>query len=249
MNKMKNGILTDHQKFKKKLITPLNQGITLTETKHSDDIIPEIFWIVILIWNLGLKETVEIITKLTKEIEKFKLDIELFNCCIISCYEKLNDEQKTKLQSSKELEKIWSMINEALIGFNYYFPNSPIKFLLKDSTISNLTFIDKLKWSLSNLFNRESIHSIYALAIVFYSQSCAGHLLISSKIERFDINEVLNYPHTEESKKVAAIIRASTKPMILNFLQNNDSLWNKNFWNISYKIEPCKLNNLTDLEP
>jgi hypothetical protein len=246
---MEKRILSDHQKIKKKLITPINQKLNLNETSHSNDTIPEIIWLDLLYCHYGLKETVEIITKLTYEIEKLKLDLGLFNCCILSSYEKLDENKKSIIINNKEIQLIASKLNNALVGFKNCFPNCPIDFLLKESDLYNVQFIDKLKKSIINLFDRRSINSTYALATVFHSQNCAGHLFFSSKMDKFDINEILKYPDTDESRRVAAIIRASAKPFIIQFQNENNSLWKNKFWDICYQIEPCNLINITDLEP
>jgi len=246
---MEKKILSDHKKIKKKLVTPINQMLNLNETNHSKDIVPEIIWIDMLYCRFGLRETVDIITKLTHEIEKLNLDLGLFNCCVLSCYERLNDYQKESIVSNNEIEKIANKISIALIGFKHYFPDFPINFLLKDSNKKDENFLTKFKKSINNLIDRRSVNSTYALATVLHSQNCAGHLFFSSKFEKFEINEILNYPDTEESKRVAAIVRSSIKPIIIQFLNVKNSLWNKNFWNICYQIEPCNLKNLTDFEP
>ncbi|MCY1719222.1 hypothetical protein OU798_02660 [Prolixibacteraceae bacterium Z1-6] len=246
---MKKRILSDHQKRKKRLITPINQSLDINETNHANDIIPEIIWLDILYCQYGLRETVEIITELTHQIEKKNIDSGLFNCCVLSCYDKLDDNQKSVIKNDKTIRAIFSKIDDAVAGFKNYFPNSPIDFLLTENDANDVLFVEKLKNSITNLFDRTSINSTYALTTVFHAQNCAGHLRISSKIEKFDVNEILKYPDTDESRRVAAFIRASSKPFILQLQGESNSLWKNRFWNNCYQIEPCYLEHLTDLEP
>jgi hypothetical protein len=246
---MRKRILSDHQKIKKKLITPINQCLNIDETNHANDIVPEIIWLDILYCHYGLRETVEIITELTYQIEKLNVDFGLFNCCVLSCYDKLDDNQKSVIKNDKTIQTIFTKINNALAGFKNYFSDSPIDFLLTVNDSNNILFIEKLKNSITNLFDRRSINSTYALATVFHSQNCAGHLFLSSKIEKFDMNEILKYPDTDESRRVAAFLRAFSKPFILQMQAEINSSWKNRFWNICYQIEPCYLEDLTDLEP
>lgn len=226
---MEKKILSDHKKNKKKFITPINQLLNLNETNHSKDTIPEIIWLDLLYCHYGLRETVEIITKLTTEIDRLNLNLELFNCCIISCYERLDQNQKILIQNNQEIKKVTDKISIALKGIKQYFPNCPINFLLQNPDDKDVNFLNKFKKSISNLIDRRSVNSTYAMTTVLHSQNCSGRMFFSSKFEKFDINEVLNYPNTEESVRVAAIVRTTIKPVIIQFLNIKESQWNKNF--------------------
>jgi hypothetical protein len=246
---MREKILSDHIKVKKKLRPTLNHHFNFKETSHDKEVIPEIFWIDLFYEKYGLKETVDLITDLTKLIEQHKINNSFFNCCLISNYEKLDDFDKSTILKFVKETYLYDKINSALDGMNYYFPNSPISFLLRNRKTNRVRFLKNLKKSILNLYNRTSINSTYALANAVYSQGIAGHLFFNSEIEKFDMNELLNYPNTDESKRVAALIRASIKPIIRVSIESDNPKWHKSFWQTCFELEPCKIKNLRDIEP
>ena len=55
---MKKPILADHKQKGKKLITPLNSIANFEHLSFFDEVVPEIFWVDLLIKKIQLKHTV-----------------------------------------------------------------------------------------------------------------------------------------------------------------------------------------------
>lgn len=246
---MREKILSDHFKNKKKLKPPLNYHFNFLETNHANEVIPEVFWLDLYYEKFGLKATVDFVTLLTELTSEIKSEVDLFNCCLISNYEKLLEKDKKELKQKLKLTVFNEKLNIALNGFNYFFPNSPISFLLNNSRTNKKNFIKSLKKTISNLYNRVSVNTTYTLANVIYSEGISGHLVINSDVERLDMNELLHYPNTEESKRVAAFVRTAIKPIIRMSIETDHPTWHRVFWETCFKIEPCRIQNLTDHEP
>jgi hypothetical protein len=71
----------------------------------------------------------------------------------------------------------------------------------------------------------------------------SGNTKIREGVDIPDLNAVVDYPNTEESKNVAGFIVSFDSFLIsAGFLNNEqpDITWQRQFWDICYRLEPCE---------
>lgn len=246
---MTTNILSDHFRKKKVLVSPLNHYLNMQETNYGREIIPEIIWFDFLLEAYELRQTVEIVEALTDGLESVKVKNQPSNCCVMSCYARLSDDDKKQFLKHHSVRKVIKDVKEALTGFKRYYPEAPINFLLTNTPISKTTYVNNLKQALIRILDPHSIRATHALTCMFYAQAYAGHLVISDQMDRFDLNDIVKYPDTEESERVAAFVRTSAKTFITMFNQDAPPQWSQYFWERCYELEPCKIKHLADFQP
>jgi hypothetical protein len=120
--------------------------------------------------------------------------------------------------------------------------------MLTEHLVDKVQFFQTLRNNLKYLYNRSSKHSILTLSCVFYAfayQGCVGGNIPPG----FDLNNVIDYPETDESISTGIFAATSVKAFLLLIDKTSQQRWVKYFWKRSYELEPCKINYLTDIEP
>lgn len=242
-------ILTDHIRKKKVLVPPMNHHFNMQDANYGKEVIPEIIWLDFILEAYGLRHTVEIVEALTDGLESVKIKDIPSNSCVMSCYGRLSSDDQKKFLNHPSVKRVINEVRVALIGFKKYYPETPINFILTNTHISKAIFINNLKQALFRIFDKYSIRTTQALTCLFYAQAYSGHLIISDETERFDLNDIVKYPDTEESKHIATFVRTSAKTFIAMLNIDTQSQWSQYFWSRSYELEPCKIHHLTDIQP
>lgn len=246
---MKKPILADHTQKGKKLITPLNSIADFEHLSFFDDVVPEIFWVELIIKKFQLKHTVEIMDKLAS-ITKTICPNDFFCPGLLSHYQKLTDNHKNQILNNPNLNPIRSELSNALVGFNDYFPNCPINFLLSSGTYDKNAFVSNLKASLLSLVNSHKKESVLVLTTILSVSSIHVASQLRDTFGDIDFNDILSYPETDASQRVASFVRASVNPMIMMTTPNDmRKKWQNIFWQACQQIEPLQLKTLKDCEP
>lgn len=246
--KDKSKILSDHKQVGKKLLPPFLHSFPgqFNESPYLYKVLPEIIWQGFLNDKYGIKNSVEITMYLLNTIndathlEKGKL------FCFISNFETLNEKQIDKILSHFFLNDNYKKLVEAITPFINVFPECPLNKILYNA-ISEYSENDLqyVKYITNKLLNKTSKEATLILANTIYCANQMGVLHVTKDSCFLHMDEVINYPDTEESKKIASFLRASINPFVDNdtFVFQN-SHWSKYFWNRAYKIEPFNIDNL-----
>lgn len=246
MKKVNNKILSDHKMVGKKLVPPLLQNHQFNELPYINNILPEIIWQGFLIEKYGVKSSVELSLFLLTTIRD-SANIEsgkLF--CFISNFETLNKTQVDKIVSQLSSNKNYNKILDALRPFLNVFPECPLNKILQNN-ISDYSKqdLEYVKMVTTQLLDKNSKETTLVLANTIYCANQMGVLKVTKDSCFLRMDEVFNYPNTEESKKIASFLRATINPIVGNdtFVFQNSN-WSKYFWNRAYKLEPFNIDNL-----
>ena len=125
---MKNSILDDHIRVKKKFIAPMNT-IPQNGLYYFDEIVPEILWIAIIIHHLGISEAVRVLKDFAGICNDIVGNTILFNAAHISEYYKLDDSQKELIVASSTQVGIIKPIVSSLASTLLKFEDCPLIFL------------------------------------------------------------------------------------------------------------------------
>lgn len=246
MKESKNKILSDHKMVGKKLIPPFLHSFNFSELPYVHNILPEIIWQGFLLNKFGIKHSVELTLFLQNTIQDFAKTEKGKLFCFISNFETLSDSQVENIISGLSTIGYYKKIIEALTPFLNVFPECPLNKIFKiNSTKFSKEELDYVKTITNQLINKKSKETTLILANTVYCANQIGVLHVTKDSCFLHMDEIINYPNTEESKKIASFLRASINPFVGNgtFVFQN-SHWLKYFWNRAYKLEPFNIDNL-----
>lgn len=245
---MKKPILADHKQKGKKLITPLNSIANFEHLSFFDEVVPEIFWVDLLIKKFQLKHTVEIMDKLASATKAIYPN-DFFCPGLLSHYNKLTDNHKNMITNNPNLILLRRELSDALVGLNDYFPNCPINFLLSPDTYNKNAFVSNLKSSIRSLVNSHTRESVLVLTTILSVSPIHVATQLRDTLGDIDFNDILSYPATNASQRVASFVRASVNPMIMMTTPIDiRNKWQNSFWQACQQIEPLQLKTLKDCE-
>lgn len=234
-------VLEDHKRIGKRFIPPfLYQIGRLSEVSWVDEIMPELIWIGLLIDRYGYRQGVELGLQLSKSaISAYKSEkCEFF--AWLSSFERLSEEQREILVRNLEGLDILSDISDGLRPLLSLYPDCPLCFLADHPMRPADNDLDLMKNIVEKLYARRDVFATRVQATAIYFAFVAGCLEVAEGTSLADFPEVEKYPDTEESKRVAASVRAS-----LNFLygvarDRHSTEWPLIFWNRGLALEGCR---------
>ncbi len=257
MNK-KNGVLSDHKKINKKLITPVNQLTGgMSYIKWLDDILPELVWIALLQEKLGIKRSVEVCLKVasankvindvrdaivnTHDRDASNTENDPVNLVLISNYSHLSSRELTILIESLNKEEMLDELLNALDLLLTLYPDCPLKVLYGSNhpKIANKVMLENFREILSQYFYRK-VHLTNVLEATAGSMILAtGRIKFVNGVRPPEYNNILFcHPNSNEYKKTAASIRAQTLMLVMHGAEQK--AWPSYFWNRGLKIDDCK---------
>jgi len=236
-------ILDDHIKRKKRMVTPFNNLGNIEESDWIGNTMPNLIWISLLNKKLGIKAGAEVVAHSLKCItdnqpESLPNDLHLIN----SHYEFTCSNDTISLLKQKRLyEPLRSTLND----FLFLYPECPIKTSLSLSSsqaICNQDSLAELKSLLFNLYDKTSEESTFTLATAVYAMFVCDKLTVTSNVSLARFPEIVDYPRTEISRKIASSLRCVINvPAAETNSGINPKKWSTYFWNCSYQKEPIRL--------
>ena len=243
---MKNKLLADHKKIGKVFQPPILTLGTFVETTWLDFGIPEFVWIHILCEECGTDGGSILFLEFTKISDKFFLS-KINNgaaSALASCYSILSENDKSEIISNLKKKALLPRLKYILTPFLSLYPMCPLNFILEDNHTDNLRkeYLSKYKGYLEKLINKTSFESTIVMANVVNFLNHLERLKITEGSSLPELREVLDYPKTERSERIASFLR-STISMCFNteWDYNRENEWIKYFWNQSLRLEPFKI--------
>lgn len=229
-------ILNDYKKVGNKLISPINQILNIKKTSWEDNILPELIWIALLIQANGHnRNTSHIIEKFADVIQKDFPNDKIITCSDFSI---LDHQTKQKFLSIFSSDDIY-VIDNAFRNFTYYFPDFPLSFFINQKDTSKFTHsLEPIKNLMREFIDKYSKLSTQVLSMAVYLLSLQGKLLFSSEKLVPNIESVKDYPDTEEARKTAASLRATS--FMLVHSENKINNWSNDFWIRSCDLDECE---------
>lgn len=235
-------ILTDHKRKGKKFTPPLKQLGIMKEVRWLEDTFPEFLLVAVHNYKFGLRETandIEEIIKAWKKVKNTELLEKTYLC--ISHYKYLKNTTIDKFVSNLNQDTLNRLLQSSKFIVTL-FPACPLKNIIRESIKSSEKGdrIEELKQISDDCLSRTSKSSMEIQTHMLYAYGLTGRLCYSVNVTPPDLNQILNYPNTDESKREAASIRASVKAFC-EHEYNINSNWTSYYWKRVYKLSPCKL--------
>lgn len=237
-NNQSKKILIDHKKVGAKLVPPLLSVMGESDYSYEEKGIPQIIWIALLNKKFGLKTGTSISLEFVQIIDSLELKKEVpYN---ISWFSNIKTEDISKIKYDLKLAQVFDKIRDGLGPLLNVYPKCPLSkiFGFQNHTDDDISII---KETLIELYDKHSRESTFALAnTVYYMGMCKKlHIVKHSHLE--NLENLIHYPKTEESKTIASMIRATTNMLLSDRTIENSKEWVHYFWNRGLELEPCAI--------
>lgn len=237
----KREILQDHKQEGKQFVPPYLYKIgPISEISWTNQMVPELIWIGLIIKNKGFTRGVEISQKISNaavtahKIEKIK------HFSWLSTYQFLSKNEIKIFIDELKTAHVLDLTRECLDPLLSLYPKSPLSFLEYKSINAYGKNIELIKTVLEEIYDRRGVFATRVQSTAIYLAFLSGFLKVSEKSSLADFPEIENFPHTEKSKKIASSIRASLNTIYGVFRDEQDSSWPTIFWNRGLELEQCK---------
>lgn len=237
-NNQRKKILTDHKKVGTKLVPPLLSVMGESDYSYVEKGIPQIIWIALLNKKFGLKTGTSISLEFVQIIDSLKLKKDVpYN---ISWFSDTKNEDISKIKDDLKLAKVFDKIRDGLGPLLNVYPKCPLSKIFGFQNYSD-DDISIIKETLIELYDKYSRESTFALAnTVYYMGMCKKlHIVKNSHLE--NLENLIHYPKTEESKIIASMIRATTNMLLSDITIKDNKEWVHYFWNRGLELEPCAI--------
>lgn len=237
-------VLEDHIKKKRRLIPPVRaaMGDNYSPFSWSLQIVPELFWITLLIDELGAVDGVEVARKFGKAAAQVSTkDPKPLFASMTSFFELSEDEQRRLLSVIDK--KTLSDLRTVLGGLSVIWPENPFSFTQLQSNEELQAVLARLSPILQEMYNRHSRAATLAISTAVYLGFDQDKIKVDKKV--FDNNataftDIEDYPATEASKKAGAFFRAMAPMLLLRKEEAADiSDWVDAFWSGLSSIGGC----------
>jgi hypothetical protein len=229
-------VLEDHIRKKRRLIPPLRaaMGDSYSPFSWSLQIVPELFWMTLLINGLGPVRGVEVARQLGNAAAQVsKKDPKPLFATVTSFSELSDDEQQDLLGVIDE--GALSDFRAVLGSLSVIWPENPFSFTQLQSDDELQAVIDHLSPTLEEMYNRHSRAATLAISTAVYLGFDQDRIRIAKEV--FDNNataftDIEDYPATEASKKAGSFFRAMAPMLLLAKHEAADiPNWVDAFWN------------------
>jgi len=235
----KSKVLGDHKRVGTRFVPPLLQTLNLESVTWVDQILPEILWIGLLQSRLGTARGTETALRLAQAASKVGDSLHLY--ALTSSYSSLTAEQRAHVLGQTRAAGLLADLMEGLWPLIRFYPQCPLSFV-SDGSVQIVhdpaTGLDEFKSVLLSLFDRSGVPATLMQASAVYLGFRTGKLFVMEGLSISNLAPIEQYPHTEESRRVAAGVRASTTALCGP--ERVDPTWSRLFWNRGLELEKCE---------
>jgi len=237
-NKPRKKILTDHKKVGAKLVPPLLSAMGESDYSYVEKGIPQIIWIALLNKKFGLKTGTSVSLEFVQIIDSLGIKKDVpYN---ISWFSDIKNEDISKIKDDLKLTKVFNKIKDGLSPLLNVYSECPLCKIFGSNNHSE-NDISIVKETLLELYDKHSKESTFALANTVYYMGMCKKLRIVKKSHLENLENLIHYPKTEESKIIASMIRATTNMLLSDRTIENSKDWVQYFWNRGLELEPCAI--------
>lgn len=227
-----------------KLFKPPLSTLPLEETSWARQTLPELLWIGLLQGTCGLQRGVELSLALAEAATQAKSSTSgLLWFAATSSYATLEEDEWQKVYRTLENSGKLDDLARAFAPLMHFYPECPYVRLFtqtphqpsnKDQPLS------KFKDLLESLYDKQERVATLVQATAAYLALTTQKVALVEGISLGNLEAIKDFPHTEESQRVAASFRAMCNFLIGMTLREFDSGWADYFWNRGFELEHCE---------
>ncbi len=229
-------VLEDHVRKKRRLIPPIRaaMGDKYSPFSWSLQIVPELFWITLLINELGPVRGVEVARQLGNAAAQVSKKDPKPLFATVTSFSALSEDEQRDLLGLIDKEAL-SDFRAVLGRLSVIWPENPFSFTGLQSDDELQAVIDHLSPTLEEMYNRHSRAATLAISTTVYLGFDQDKIMIAREV--FDNNataftDIEDYPETEASKKAGSFFRTMAPMLLLEKEEAADIPdWIDAFWN------------------
>jgi hypothetical protein len=241
--KSQSDILTGHIREGKLFKTPLST-LPLEETSWTKQTLPELLWIGLLQGTYGLRRGVDLSLALAEAATQAKSNTPgLLWFAATSSYAALEENEWRKVCRALENSGNLNDLTQALSTLVHFYPECPYARLFAQTphqTSSKDHALSGFKDLLESLYSKQERAATLVQATAAYLGLVTQKVALVEGISLGNLEAIKAFPHTNESQKVAASVRAMCNFLIGMTLKEIDSGWANYFWNRGFELEYCE---------
>ncbi|MBV7408293.1 DUF5677 domain-containing protein [Maritimibacter sp. DP1N21-5] len=245
---MRKPVLSDHKKKKRRLIPPLKAafGENYSPYHWAVDVIPEVFWLAVFLREPFGPRDMEVLRAFCQTVLDIKSERTTSAVNRMSSFSDLTDDEIREVLKRTPFRSL-NILRRGFGPMNEVFEDHPLDFLFEGKVSDAVPLgARKISMILDELYDRHSRISAISLATSVYLLGSQGKLFISSSIKDPAVDrleEIFKYPDTEESRSVAAAVRAMAPFLFLGSPEvktDVDEQWHSKFWRSVEGMGPCE---------
>jgi hypothetical protein len=235
--------LEGHTREGKLFKTPLSD-LPLEETSWVKQTLPELLWIGLLQETYGIRRGVVLSLSLAEAATQAKSSTQgLLWFAATSPYATLEDDEWRKVYQTVENSGNLDDLVRALAPLVRFYPECPFVHLFAQvprQLTDNGKPLSEFKDLLESLYDKQERVATLVQTTAAYLALTTQKVALAEGVSLGNPEAVKDYPRTEESRKVAASVRAMCNFLIGTTLKEFDSGWALYFWNRGFELEHCE---------
>lgn len=241
--KPKSPVLADHKKVGKKFIPPFVAQLgKIGEIRWANDLVPELVWLGMLIDQHGHKVGIDLSRQLAVAAHGACIDKPKEWFARTSAYQKLDKDQRTAIIATLQSGGSLGSLRQALRPLVMFYPECPFVFLFDEPPPVDQSLLSGFKKVLDSVFDRWGTPGTFVQASAIYIAFCTDMLKVVKGLALANFPAIEAFPTTEESRIVAASVRATVSSFSVHFADDEYAKnWVRYFWKRGLELEPCTL--------
>lgn len=235
-NRGKRKTLAGYVKRGKKLISPLNALPNMKSYSYVNDLLPELLWLGLIndySSYLTGRKVLECVVNVGKD-----WDSPIKNFALQSAYITLSEQQKIQILESWESARLLDSIRSAISPLVLLYDKCALRFVGPPGQATPIdSLVKRLERVVGSVADKYQTSGVMLQGALLMNNLIAGRMHFSSHIELPDFNAVVDRPDSEDARRAASFIRASTMAQI-GFIDPPKE-WAQCFWNTSYDLVAC----------
>ncbi|UUO08691.1 hypothetical protein M4951_10310 [Blastopirellula sp. J2-11] len=239
-------VLEDHQRRGRMLVPPMFD-MPLQETRWHVERLPELFWLAFVGKRLGDRQVLELAYEMAVDVEatikRVRKDDKAFRAYFpsehMSCSESERKQVVADHSNAKWLRELRPHFAEMAAVWN----GLPFRYLASDIDEPTDDLILEIKGILQECSHRHDKRALVIQATIVALEFRTEKMFVAQGLDIPDLNAVFDYPETEESQHAAGFVVTTCGQTILCRKgpdEAPDFSWQRSFWNVCYRLEPCE---------
>lgn len=232
------GVLGEHKRYGTRFVPSFidNLGDTLQYTDWQRKMLPDFIWISLLLDEYPPQKSIEIISTCSEASSEVG-DHSMY--LLLSKYDTLDEEELQSIKESLD-EELLDGLKTAISPLSFYYTTFPLSPLLGSVEVDEEEAIQRLERVVDECYNRRSRTAVLSQAAYVSAAIGLGQLRLPPDFEVDEVNAVIDYPDTDESRRAGSTVRAMTSSLIGLERESVNSDWPERFWQTGFEIGECR---------
>lgn len=240
-------VLGDHKRIGKRFIPPFIAQIgPIQEVHWQTEILPELLWLALLNERHGWQRGAELARQVGVAAHGASgpADGKLF--ASTGAFYSLDGTQRQAVLAALRSTSALGEIREALLPLGMFYDECPLNFLADPTPpADDPAVMTGFKETLRSMFDRTAKVATCAQANAIYIAFASDKLKVMKGLALANLPAIENYPHDEESRRVASAVRAAINGFLFRGpgqeQDPTEARWRTYFWTRGLELEPCSI--------